>query len=395
MTQSQKRSFNLAALFTLIAVFVHGYLAKQHYALKFGGATESICNINATFNCDAVAASGWSAFLGVPMAIWGATANVILLILLLIARYGLSDHPERSGRYALWLATLVAAASIVMGGISLTLMNAYCVFCMLAYVLSFLGLFFAWRGAGGFGPLVADLKALFGENKATGILFVAIPLVAIFVHKSALNTMGFSRIAAEAADRVAQWKVNPEMTFDETKGLIRGPATGARLTVVEFADYLCPHCKHAAPVLATFAGVHSDVKIVFKPFPLDGVCNPEPQMPKGDGVRCRIAGFVQCAEKLNQKGWDAQHHMFENQESFFEGKAADDVFKDYCAKAGVDCAPLVACADSSETRDEIKALAQEGLNAKIRGTPTIFANKRLLTGGQYMPILEEAHKQAP
>lgn len=396
MTHSQQRSLGLASLFTTIAIGVHAYLAKQHFILKFGsGGSPSICNINAVFNCDAVAASSYSVFLGIPVAIWGLSANFILLLLLLIARFGWSDHPDRMGRYALMLATLVTSASLVMGGVSLLFMHNYCLFCMLAYLLSFLTLGLTWHGVGGLQKVGADLKALLGESKSAALFFIAIPLIALFANASATSMYGFAKVDVLAAEKMNLWKSAPEQKFDDSRGLVlqQGRET-PRMLIVEFADFLCPHCKHASPSLDAFARAHSDVKLVFKTFPLDGTCNPDPAMGGGgDGVRCQIAYFVTCAETVNQKGWDAHHYFFENQEPIaYQTLKVDDAAAEFCKTNNIDCAKIKTCMESSETKDLIRAMAQEGINAQIRGTPTIFVNGKLLGGGQLLPVLEAVYK---
>lgn len=397
MTNAQKRSLNIAALFTLVAIAVHAYLAKQHYMLKFGaGGGPSVCNINAVFNCDAVAASSYSVLLGIPVAIWGAMANAVLLLMILIASLGWSDRPERAARYSLMLVSLIALASLGMGAVSLLYMHTYCVFCITAYVLSFLAFFFVWRGAGGFQNVGDDIKALFVENKGMGVLFIMIPLGALFANASTMSMYGSSsaKINAMAVEKVNQWKAAPEQKFDEARGLVLQGKDQPRMTIVEFADFLCPHCKHASPTLDAFTRAHSDVKLIFKAFPLDGTCNPDPNMGGGgDGVRCQISNFVMCAEKVAQKGWEAHHYFFENQEGLaFQTTKMDDAAADFCKEVNVDCAPIKACAESTETKDTVRAMAQEGIDAQIRGTPTIFVNGRQLGAGQLLPVLEEAYR---
>jgi uncharacterized membrane protein len=74
----------LALLFTLIAIGIHIYLGMHHYALQFGAVeSEAICNVSAKFDCDSVAASPFSVLFGIPIALWGAAANMILALLLI------------------------------------------------------------------------------------------------------------------------------------------------------------------------------------------------------------------------------------------------------------------------------------------------------------------------
>lgn len=395
MEKSRLRWLDLAWLSSLVAVGVHFYLAKQHYALKFGAGAASVCNINEKFNCDAVSMSSYAALFGIPMAVWGAVANLMLFFLLVTVRLGWTDRRETMARHALLLSVMVALASVVMAVISMQALSTYCLFCIAAYVLSFTALLGAWKGADGFGRTFgADLSSLAVENRATLVLFLAIPVVSYLTNAGTMKSYGGGQMDLMVAEKISQWAAAPEFKFDDAKGLVmQAGSAPVRMTIVEFADFLCPHCKHAGPSLLAFTRSHPDVKLVFKPFPLDAACNPDPAMgPPGDGIRCRIAAVVQCEEKLSSQGWRANHYFFEAQEAIYNARGIDQTLADYCKDHGVDCAALQACADSGETKDAIRAMAQEGVTAGIRGTPTIFVNGRLLNAGQLIPVLEEAYR---
>lgn len=393
MEKSKTRALNLALLVTFVAILVHLYLSQQHYALKFGGITgPSVCNVNDRFNCDAVAASSYSTVFGLPLALWGALTNAALLFLLLVTRLNWTDDRAFTGRMALWGATIVAAASLVMGAISFLFMHNLCLFCIGAYILSFLGLAATWIGVGGFGDVAADLKSLFSSHRWVFFLVLAVPAIGFLSHASIVDGYGLGKIDQIARDKVQQWQQSPEQKFDLVRGLVLASKVEPRMTLVEFADYRCPHCRTAYPTLHAFTQAHPDVKLVFKHFPLDGTCNPSLEMGGGDGISCVMSFITQCEQKMRGQGWLAHHHFFDNQDSYRAMSRVDEVFEKYCAHQKLDCAALKTCADSSEIKDEVRAMAQEGLDAKIRGTPTIFVNSRLLGSGQLMPVLESAYQ---
>jgi protein-disulfide isomerase len=57
--------------------------------------------------------------------------------------------------------------------------------------------------------------------------------------------------------------------FDDPRDPQVGPRN-AKVTVVEFFDYRCPHCKEAAPELLALIRSHPEVRFVFKEFPIFG-----------------------------------------------------------------------------------------------------------------------------
>lgn len=397
MEQKQKLSLNVAIVSTLAAIGLHGYLAAQHYGLKFGASTgESFCNVSDKFNCDAVAASIYSTLMGVPMAIWGAMANLILLFFLVITRLEWTEDPKASGRMSLWMAVIVAGASVVMGFISLALMTNLCLFCIICYVLSFISLGGTWIAAGGLKHIGEDLAALFSSRKWILAMFAAVPALAFLTNAIVVKNHNFGAMDRVSQEMLVGWQAAPAQTFDTSKGLIRGAsAEQARMTIVEFADFRCPHCRFASPTLKAFTAARPDVRLVFKYFPLDGSCNPAMTGGGGDGLSCRLSLLVQCDEILRQEGWKGHDFVFDNQERINRMSRVEEIDQFYCSGRGGDCEALRSCADGPEARDIVRALANEGGTAQIRGTPSVFVNGKLLRMGHVLPVLETVYQQLP
>ena len=132
----------------LLAIANMIYLSYVHYDLKFGVGEKSLCNINDAFNCDIVNLSSYATLLGQPISLWGAFTHLTLLFL------GLSAYIEReeNKKYFIKLisvifAGLIVAVSMVFAAISFFALETYCLFCIFAYVLSFisLGALIAWK----------------------------------------------------------------------------------------------------------------------------------------------------------------------------------------------------------------------------------------------------------
>lgn len=391
-----KLYIRIALLATLLAVIVHGYLTFQYYPLKFGmGGGESLCNINETFNCDAVSASRYSSFLGIPISVWGGITNLVLFIMILFSWLRLTNHPRRLLRWSLVLAGSTALASVIMGVISVTSLGAYCAFCIGLYILSFIS----------FGALIpaqeesltknigSDFKTLVGESKSILIAFIAIPVLAYITHQSILKRYGADQINSTVKGYTMEWKTNPQNNFQAPPALTMGPERDrAEMTIVEFADFRCGHCKHAAPSLHAFATAHPDVRFEFYNFPLDGECNPA--ITRGDGVSCRLAKSVYCAAQQNQ-GWTLSKHIFTQQAEFqklHSTNQVDDELRELAKPLNYDANQLINCMDSQETHKVIQSQAEAGQKANVKGTPTIYVNGRKLPGGQLIPVLENVYQ---
>lgn len=385
--------FYLALLAGIGSLGTHFYLSTHYYELHLGLSSGSaICNINSTFNCDTVAASKYSVLFGIPMSIWGLATQLILVLFTIIFGLGMSADDNRMGRYTFYLATFVAGTSVVMGSISLFFLSSFCLFCMVAYILSFTQLFCLWKlnDPSPFSHLGEDIAHVFSKMRWVGITAAAIIPLTFLFNNMFLDHFGGNLLLDAVESSYLGWKESsPENKFSDN-GLSRGPAE-SKMVIVEFADFLCPHCKHAAPTLKVFADTHPDVKLVFKAFPLDGTCNSDTKMPKGDGNRCLLTKTVFCAEKLNQTGWFFYEAIFENQEKFHGGANVDEILKPYFEKAGTDLKAMSECRNSEELHKSILDQSQEGTNAKIEGTPTIFVNGKFLSRGHMLPVLKKVY----
>lgn len=381
---------------TLIGVGVHIYLTLHYYDIKFGlSAGDSMCNINEVLNCDAVTASRFSAFLGVPIALWGVMTNLVLLYFLGVSRFNLVQDPDRTSRYALLLSGVTVLASVVMAVISVTAMSNLCIFCITAYVLSIIGFIFTWMGAEDVSAenISNDIKDIFTSERWVAGFLLAIPAFAFLANIMYLESHGLSDVEKMAKEKVAYWQVAPQQNFDLTKGLSMQKGTDEPvMTIVEFADFRCGHCKHAAAPLHNFTKNHPDVRLIYKPFPLDGTCNEAMKNGGGDGISCGLAFATLCSEKIAQKGWVVHDYIFENQEEITRMMNLDKNLESIATATGIQLEELKTCVNGTEIPEIVRNTAKEGEVAQIRGTPAIFVNGKLLDGGQLIPVLEAAYK---
>ncbi|MGE3758345.1 MAG: DsbA family protein [Pseudobdellovibrionaceae bacterium] len=390
---SKNAFFNWAALFTLTAIGLHLYLAGSFLDLKLGTTTgSSACNINATFNCDVTSSSSYAALFGIPIALWGAFVNLYNLGLIIIARLRVSSDQTRIERYSLYLSGLIALASLVMGGISTFKLNAFCPFCLGTYALSFLTLACIYKiqtsngnSQSKLSRLPDDFGALAGEFRPylIGALLI-IPAVWL-ANSMWSDSKGGREILQLVQNSTQEWQYNSPQTFSDSG--LKAPATRTPImTIVEFADFRCAHCRTAAPNLKAFKESHPDVELIYKAFPLDGTCNAAPGFKgNGDGISCKLAFSVFCSER-KQKGWEAYHWIFDRQEKFF-GSDTTEVLKTMASDLKMEWSEMEACLAEEDIKNNVQAQAKEGENAKILGTPAIFVNGKKLPGGQFPPVL--------
>jgi protein-disulfide isomerase/uncharacterized membrane protein len=384
MTKKQ----NLLLISTAISLGLFVYLVVHHYAVKLGVGGSALCSISETINCDAAATSRFAEVLQIPIALLGAVFQFFLLSVLVFLRLNWIDESIYLKRFVQFMLGFAAAVSIIMAVISFAIVKVLCPFCTATYVFSFIGLFIGWN------LFETDdknfsISGYFGEYKAYLILLVLIPATSWIVSGMIQENYGLSELNKIVPERIASWKRNPSYNFDPQLGLNNKVASD-KIVLVEFADFKCPHCKVASKTIETFLKGRKDVQFVFKPFPLDGNCNSNDQMPKGDGTRCTLAAWAICAEQMNQKGWEMQHWLFEKQEEIAAVHDLNSLLPEIQAKFQLKTDELRACADSSATYDLLKKSSAEGNTAQVSGTPTIYLNGKKLESGHILQILSAA-----
>jgi len=384
MTKKQ----NLLLISTAISLGLFVYLVIHHYAVKLGISGNSFCSISEKINCDAAATSQFAEFFQIPIALFGAVFQFVLLGVLIFLRLNWIDESIYLKRFLQFMLGIAAAVSVVMAFLSFVVVKVICPFCFATYIFSFIGLFLGWN------LFISDKKSFsltdyFGEYKAYLVLLVLIPATSWIVSGMIQENYGLSELNKIVPERIAQWKSGPVYTFDPKIGISNKVASD-KILLVEFADFKCPHCKSASKTIETFLQGRKDIQFIFKPFPLDGNCNSSEQMTKGDGSRCTLAAWAICAEQINQKGAEVQHWIFERQDDLHGISDLNTLLPELQEKFQLKSDELRTCAESSLTYDLLKKSSAEGNAAQVSGTPTIYLNGKKLNSGHILQILTAA-----
>jgi protein-disulfide isomerase len=165
----------------------------------------------------------------------------------------------------------------------------------------------------------------------------------------------------------------PRKKLMAADGVAHGPAKPA-VTLVEFSDLQCPHCKVAQPVLEKLAADFPQMRIVFQQYPLSA----HPWAAKA-------AHYADCAGRMNNDAaWKFIAQIYENQGGIAL-PIADEKLKELAKASGLDGEKLSACAATPDTEARVKKSMALGDSLGVMGTPTIFVNGRLLEGVGVVP----------
>lgn len=385
-SNSKNIAFYLSTFASLGSIIVHSILAKKHYQLRYGESEGGgICNMNDLFSCDAASNSNFSEVLGVPVAVFGILLNALLFGAILYNYFKSEDDQSFGVSLAKSLSVVILLASLVMGTLSFLVVKSLCPYCLMAYGLSIVTFF----GVKTLWP-TSSLVSIFTKHlKSAAILGVGVSFAAIAIN-SQIKSQFVSDVELELQDlAVKEWKNKSEARIDLVSPTELN-STDATMHIVEFADFLCGHCKEAYPKLHSFAQSRG-VRLSFQSFPLDGECNKA--VDHVVGSRCLLAKMAYCSESVSQKGWKAQEWIFEQQTKLVSKESIEALMPEFAANTGVDLNKVNECIKKEETLDIIKQQAALGQNLGVEGTPAIFVNGKKLGGRLTIPLLESIHQE--
>ena len=150
----------------------------------------------------------------------------------------------------------------------------------------------------------------------------------------------------------------------------KGPAD-AKVTLVEFADFQCPHCRELHSIMGVMEQKFPQVRVVYKDFPLTQI--HEWAETAAIGARC---AYMQSPDAF----WKVHDAIFDNQDVI----SAENVWNkltDYATGAGLDAASFKACMSGTEAKKAVEVNQADGVALGVSSTPTVYVNGRPTVGG--------------
>ncbi len=336
----------LAAAGLLISILLT-FLHVQAY-LDPGSA--SFCAVNAEFDCDAVALSPYSVFLGIPLAAWGVVGFAV--IYLAAGKRSPSLFP---------LALLATLASVAMLAVELWLIGSVCLFCEVVHLICLGLLYSSWRDG-----QVKRLPEYLADRKQVALDFGVPALILVLIH-----------VFTPRYWVLASWKSGPQLprgTLEDGRPWIG--AENPVVTVFEYVDYTCPHCALAASRMRIRVADNAD-KIRL-------VRHQQPRMrclPAIPGPRCLYVRAAICAGEQG-KFWQMDDWLF----SHIPGVLKLDL-DEAAREVGLDAEALKACIDADETFKRAEVDAKAARLKKIRETPMYEIDGEKLTPAEMVDEL--------
>jgi protein-disulfide isomerase len=139
----------------------------------------------------------------------------------------------------------------------------------------------------------------------------------------------------------------------------------ALVTLVEFADFECPFCGRAHPIVKdVLARMDGDIRFVHRHFPLTQ-------------AHPHALSAALAAEAAGAQGqfWPMHDTLFENQDALEN----DDLIS-YAEELGLDLERFVADFENETHLDKVRNDFRSGVRSGVNGTPTFFVDGERFDG---------------
>lgn len=155
----------------------------------------------------------------------------------------------------------------------------------------------------------------------------------------------------------------PVTQSDHIRGSLDAP-----VTLVEYGDFECPHCRRAHPIVEQLRVTLGDqLCFAFRNFPMTQM-HPHAE---------RAAEAAEAADALGapEAYWGMHATLFENQDALED----EDLLR-YAQELGLDAAAFARALKSSQFVPRVKKDFLGGVRSGVNGTPTFFINGERFDG---------------
>ena len=387
------------------------FLWSELVLSRVGGTP--FCALGGAADCSAIWSSGFATAVhrlsGLPVAGWGLAWGLAAagLPLLALVRYA-EGRPDASLVSAIRLTAAAGVATVVVMAAASAVERAFCLGCIVTYVLvgGYSGIaLIGWPRAG--LPQVVRGAIVAAGSTALAVLLLLYPGLRTpratgEAGREAIASAAASRAHAGTGDVARDQQVqelvaslSPELTqtLADSLGIYRseperapiparalkGPAD-APVRITEFTDVRCDRCAELHETLAALRGSlpPGSFSVDSRQFPLDAECNPLLQGPPRDPVRCLAARARICLEGHAQAtAFDAA--LFAEQKSLTPDRVLA-LAAPHLPRGG-----LEACMTSEATAARLRSDIELASRYEPDGTPIVVVNGR--RGTSFGPFL--------
>ena len=390
------------AIFSVIGLITSLYLFIHHTRLESGiQESASFCSFGKFMDCDTVNVSRYSEVFGVPIAALGAIYFCVLLIMgIMVSAQDKSFSTLQ--RLMAWLTGMATIYNLILlFGIQLFVLKSLCIMCFLTYVCTTGHLILNIRLAGAesetfkeklitaFGkphmPLLKTIPIMrWGVAVVSLVLFsLVITFLPYFIRR---NSSENNFVQNSIQQFYGQWKELPQKKLPVSPGDGTWGNPSSPIQIVEFSDFQCPWCRKAAfPIHTILKLFQKRIFFIFKNFPLDSTCNPNLPLRLHPHA-CKLARLAACAQ-IKGKFWDYHDQAFLRMTDEDIEQGFDHIAE--ILRPVFSTQEISSCLSDPKTQKPITENINLGVELKIKATPSVFINGKLIT----IPITVESLEQ--
>lgn len=340
-------------------------------------ALSSFCSINDFIDCDGVAKTIYSQFLGIPLSYWGIFLYLTVLFLTFVDKLKnvrflkFLEVFKNPYSYITFLGVISFLCSIVLAGISLHLIKKICILCFITYFLDLIIALLASDSS--IKSMLISFKTTFfdfidGVKKYTKTFIVLVIAAAAFLSYSGITLNFVPNVkTTKSLMKYRKIKYNPY----RVSGNVLGNPDG-NVVIELYSDYVCPLCYINNIMLHQAVKEYKNIKVIHHNYPFDKECNP--YLTFNVHPKACFMSRVAVAAKNQGNYWEMSSLLYENQPQNF-----DDAVK-LADKLNFDKKKFLDDIDSKATIETIAKEIKEGQNLDIDATPTMIINGDMTVG---------------
>ncbi len=391
-TRKQQLKTIIISILVLIGIGVTIDLAYIYFQANFNDhALPSFCSVNEFIDCDGVARTVESQFLGIPLAYWGLFLYLFMGVMLMVD--WLKKAPflkfmevfKNKFHYIAALGLISFVISMILFAISYFEIKKLCVMCLVTYCLNLLiGLVAASGLEGNFIGAIKQSWQDFVE--ALKPIPYRVAFIVVMILSGGFFYWTFS--SAKFSPALKNYRAFGEFVKLKTniyavKGNVLGSNDKDAVVLEVYSDYMCPICYTCNIMVHKVVREFKNVRVEHHNMPLDKACNKYMQGDFHIGS-CVTAKYGLAAEKQG-KFWEVESILFEKSPS--TENAVINVLKDSGIELDYD--KLIKDANSKEITDKINKDIDFAFSKGMVGTPSLKIKDDFQMGVKPYPQLKE------
>ncbi len=373
-TKSLDKKTFIIILLVILGFLISLDLAYIYFEANFNQyALPSFCSISEFVDCDGVARTTESQFLGVPLAYWGMFLYAFILLLLFADKLkklpGLKflEVFKNKFHYIASLGLISFTISMILLCVSLFGIHKLCIMCAITYVINLLIGIVAAKGIDGF--FVGAIKQSWIDF-TDALKPIPYRIAFIVVMLCACGFLGWAFTSAKFSPALKFDREFGEFTRATTnkyaiKGNVLGSDAKDAIVLDVYSDYMCPMCYACNIMLHKLVTEFKNLRVEHHALPLDTSCNKFLKEEFHHGS-CTMAKYAEAAQ-MQGKFWEVNSLFFEKKPKTEEEVL--DVLKN--SGFGLDMDKLEKDAHSKEVDKIIQDDINYAIYYKQVGTPAL------------------------